>query len=186
MTVPTLRSDRLNLRGLSAQDALVIASALNDYAISKWLTRVPYPYKLTDAEWFIAENLAGRLVAWMIHAGDRFVGVVGMDQELGYWLVPEAWGHGYATEASHTVLTHFFASTEKDAARSSHHADNRASQNVLTKLGFVDCGPCIHRSQARQADVDARKMILRRADWALDENGHSSDSTMKKLTHPAR
>jgi len=165
MTVPTLRTDRLILRGLSPQDAQIITSALNDFAISRWLTRVPYPYTLADAEWFIGENNAGRLTTWMIWDGQTFVGVVGLDQELGYWLVPQAWGHGYATEAGRAVLTNYFDTTDHDVAKSSHHADNTASKNVLEKLGFVDDGPHIHHSKARKADVPARKMILRRTDW---------------------
>lgn len=68
-------------------------------------------------------------VDWIEFEGARWL-------EWGYRLVPEARGRGYATEASLALL---------EVARSDHtgdvlgivHADNRASQNVLRKLGFT-------------------------------------------------
>ena len=94
MTLSTLFTDRLVLRASAPQDAPILASALNNYAISKWLTTVPYPYSLADAQWFIDANAAGRFCARLIWEGDKFVGVIGLDGELGYWLSQDAWGQG--------------------------------------------------------------------------------------------
>ncbi len=59
--------------------------------------------------------------------------------ELVYWIAPEFWGQGYATEAVHAVL---------GLARTLGHrqitaldlADNAASGRVLAKLGFQATG----------------------------------------------
>ena len=171
MTVPTLRTDRLTLSAPAMRDVRVITKALNNIEISRWLTMVPFPYGITDAQWFISENQKGRFGAWLMWAGDRFVGTIGLDDELGYWLVQDAWGQGFATEAGRAVLAHYFASESNDLVQSSHFIDNTASQNVLEKLGFVDVGAHVHHSLARQADVPGRSMALTRKRWEALRDG---------------
>ncbi|WP_341366132.1 GNAT family N-acetyltransferase [Yoonia sp. BS5-3] len=166
MTLSTLQTKRLTLRALAPRDARVIAKALNNFAISKWLTMVPFPYGVTDAEWFINENLKGRFNARLIWRGDSLIGTVGLDSELGYWLAEDAWGRGYATEAAQAVVNDHFAANDS-AIYASHFTENKGSQNVLQKLGFVDIGPDVHFSMARQEDVPVRNMELTRAGWAV-------------------
>lgn len=170
MTAPTLRTTRLILRALTPQDAPVIAAALNNFEISKWLSVVPYPYTEADAAWFIEENQQGRLRAWMIWHGEVFAGVVGLDQELGYWLAQDAWGKGYATEAASAVIAHHFGATDANLIRSSHFAENAASRNVLLKLGFVDTGPHVIHCKSRGAEVQGVKVALTRARWESLQN----------------
>ncbi len=170
MTVPTLRTERLLLRALRQEDAPVLATAINDYEISKWLTVVPYPYMIADAEWFIGENLAGRFHTWAIWHHDDLIGGMGLDKELGYWLVPAAWGQGFATEAASAIIANHFATTDAVLICSSHFVDNKASRNVLTKLGFVDVGAHVHHSKARGADVPGRSMELSRHHWEARQN----------------
>lgn len=171
MTVATLRTDRLTLRAPAMRDARVITKALNNIEISRWLTQVPFPYGITDAEWFIRENQKGRFGAWLMWADEAFVGTIGLDDELGYWLAQDAWGQGYATEAGRAVLAHHFATTNADVVKSSHFVENHASRNVLTKLGFVDVGDHVHFSAARQADVPGRSMELTRERWKALRDG---------------
>lgn len=165
MTASTLRTERLLLRPPEPRDARVITKALNDFDISRWLAVVPFPYGITDAEWFINENAAGRFNARLIWAGDDFVGTIGLDTELGYWLAQDQWGKGYATEAGRAVLADHFADSDNDLVKSSHFVDNTSSRNVLEKLGFVDVGPHEHFSKARGSTVPGRGMELTRARW---------------------
>ncbi len=165
MTVPTLRTDRLTLRAPRLRDVRVVTKALNNFNVSRWLTQVPFPYGMTDAEWFIKECHRGNFTAWFIWADDDFVGTIGIDGELGYWLAQDAWGKGFATEAGRAVLAHHFDTTEADEVRSSHFVENKGSQNVLTKLGFVDVGAHAHFSKARGEDVAGRSMRLTREGW---------------------
>ena len=162
MTLTTLRTDRLVLRALRETDAPTLTDALNDYDISRWLTVVPFPYTLDDAIWFIGENRAGRMLARAIINDGRLIGVMSLNEELGYWLAKSAWGVGFATEAAQAVLTDHFAQTDTDVVRSSHFVENQPSRNVLRKLGFVDVGPHTHFSKARQAEVAGRSMELTR------------------------
>lgn len=171
MTVPTLRTDRLVLRAPVLKDARQLAKALNNIEISKWLTIVPFPYGISDAEWFIRENLRGKFGARHVWLGKRLVGCVGLDEELGYWFVEDVWGQGIATEAAHAVLTHHFANPDAPDVRSSHFTENHGSRRVLEKLGFQDVGGHVHFSNARQADVPGRSMLLTRDRWNALQDG---------------
>lgn len=165
MTVPTLRTERLILRAPRARDARVVTKALNNLAVSRWLTVVPFPYGMTDAEWFINKCLRDQIAAWFIWADDQFVGTIGADDGLGYWLAQDAWGNGYATEAAQAVVAHHFANTDADHLTSSYFDGNTASQHVLTKLGFADTGAKTHFSKAQNAEVPGRSMLLTRQRW---------------------
>ena len=165
MTVPTLRTERLALMAPRSRDVRVVAKALNDFVVSRWLSVVPFPYGVTDAEWFINENLRGAFRARFIWADERFVGTIGLDDELGYWIAQDAWGHGYATEAARAVVDYHFKTSNEDSSRSGHFEENAASRHVLTKLGFEDIGGQTLFSQARQEDVLGRSMLLTREAW---------------------
>ncbi|MEL6841347.1 MAG: GNAT family N-acetyltransferase [Pseudomonadota bacterium] len=171
MTVPTLRTDRLVLRAFRQQDEALLATTINDYEISKWLTVVPYPYTIEDAAWFIGENLAGRFHTWAIWRGDNLAGAMGLDKELGYWLAQDFRGQGYATEAATAIVAHHFATTDAKLICSSHFVENDPSRNVLEKLGFVDVGAHVHHSKARGADIPGRSMELTRARWDSLQDG---------------
>jgi len=52
--------------------------------------------------------------------------------DLGYFLNPEHFGKGYAFEAAHALLGHFFENN--DAIEATFHPDNARSKNLLEKL----------------------------------------------------
>ena len=62
------------------------------------------------------------------------------DIEIGWHFHPDAWGHGYATEAARTVLEHGFASG-LDRVVAVTYPDNVASQRVCTRIGMHYEGP---------------------------------------------
>ncbi|MBV9988424.1 MAG: GNAT family N-acetyltransferase [Chitinophagaceae bacterium] len=55
---------------------------------------------------------------------------------IGYALVPEAWGQGYATELVKTGTPYFFAGTDHARLFAITHPDNKPSQQVLLKNGY--------------------------------------------------
>jgi RimJ/RimL family protein N-acetyltransferase len=75
--------------------------------------------------------------------------------ELGFWLGRDWWGRGYATEATRAVLRHGFEVKRLPGFTSSHFVDNRASANVLRKLGFEPVGRCSIVCVARGHEVEA-------------------------------
>ena len=163
--VPEIRTARLILRQPRAQDAAVVTEAINNYDVSRWLAVVPYPYAQSDAEWFIGECAKGAFTAWNIWAGQQFIGTIGLDDDLGYWLAEDAWGHGYATEAARAIVNHHFVTSEADNLKASYFLGNTGSQNVLTKLGFVPTKAIRQNSKAQGKDVDAQLMCLTRLRW---------------------
>ena len=87
------------------------------------------------AAWFISLP-NGKRVGDLCFKGLSEEGAV----EIGYGLLPEFWGHGYATEAVCAVTR--WAAKQPGVLRVEAETDpeNTASQNVLKKAGFVPTG----------------------------------------------
>lgn len=141
-----------------------MAQALRNPAVWEWLSVIPQPYTREHALTFITE--IGANTDWVITKDDAPVGVIGLTDELGYWLAEPFWGQGIITEAAQTVLDWAFAVEGRDAVASGHFNDNLRSKNALEKLGFVDDGPqvlgCLSDGRT---DIPSRKMTLTRACW---------------------
>lgn len=60
--------------------------------------------------------------------------------ELGYRLMPEFWGKGYAVESSVAFLNVGFAQMNLEVIYAYAHQENQASLKVLQKLGFAQTG----------------------------------------------
>jgi len=84
---------------------------------------------------------------WPMFIGDALAGCCGLKprrarvHELGFYLVPAAWGSGLAVEAGRAVIAHAFGHLDIDALFAGHHPDNHASRRTLEKLGFVPSEP---------------------------------------------
>jgi RimJ/RimL family protein N-acetyltransferase len=83
------------------------------------------------------------------------VGNVGCHQwygkpEVGYWVGREYWGRGIATRAL-TELLREWPTRPVYAFTASDHA---ASQRMLTKCGFRECGRAKEYSHAREQEVE--------------------------------
>ena len=57
--------------------------------------------------------------------------------ELGYRYDPDAWGQGYATEASAASLDYGFESVGLDRIIAIHHIENVRSGSVMQRLGMT-------------------------------------------------
>jgi len=77
MATPILTTPRLTLRPITVFDAADITSGLSNADVTSWLTTVPYPYSLKDAEALITkitECVAGD--HWAIDAGTGLIVVI--------------------------------------------------------------------------------------------------------------
>ncbi|MCP1468631.1 RimJ/RimL family protein N-acetyltransferase [Sphingobium sp. OAS761] len=158
------RTPRLLLRPGWTEDAPALARTINDGAVLRNLARAPNPYRLDDAEAFLAlpqHPQLPRLLAFTRTQGaPRLVGGCGIHvddagtPELGYWIARPYWGLGFATEAARAVLSMARANGIANV-RACHFADNPASGNVLRKLGFRFTGRVEPRySRSRDTMVD--------------------------------
>ncbi|CUS06195.1 GCN5-related N-acetyltransferase [Candidatus Promineifilum breve] len=59
------------------------------------------------------------------------------DADIGYELAPDAWGHGYATEAARAIVRFGFETLGLHRISADTVADNTASARVLQKLGLT-------------------------------------------------
>jgi RimJ/RimL family protein N-acetyltransferase len=169
-----IKTARLTLRPLQASDETDVVTGIGDWEVVRWLSVVPHPYGTENFHAFLAVAAPGKV--WAIEAGDGFVGVIGMDEDLGYWLVAHAQGRGYATEAARAVLAAHFADPAAGLVRSGYFDGNARSGNVLTKLGFRTDGFRRLCPVARPAEqVLLRSVALTRADWLNETAGMKPD-----------
>lgn len=60
--------------------------------------------------------------------------------ELGIHLLPDFWGHGFATEALQRAMAYAFDTLHVAWLFAGHHPENVGSMKTLAKLGFVRTG----------------------------------------------
>ncbi|MDF0594833.1 GNAT family N-acetyltransferase [Psychromarinibacter halotolerans] len=161
--IPEIRTDRLLLRRLRPADAPALAEGIAEYAIVKWLTRVPWPYTLKDAEDFVDMVIAENGAHYAVTEDDRVLGIVSTQDELGYWLRSDAQGRGIMSEAAAAATDAHFASGA-DRLVSGHHPDNTRSRRILLKLGFTDTHTETKHSQSL-GPVTIQRMALTADHW---------------------
>jgi RimJ/RimL family protein N-acetyltransferase len=175
------RTPRLLLRPGFPEDAPALATAIGDEEIVRNLATAPWPYRMRDAEAFLAKPRDPVLPSFLIFergpAAPQLVGSCGLGRrpsgsvELGYWIARPFWGRGLATEAG-VALVEIARTLGFQSLEGSHFLDNPASGRVLEKLGFEPLGIVAPRlSCARGEEVPARLMRLELAcaDCEADE-----------------
>lgn len=164
------RTERLTLRHFRSEDANRVQALCNNWNIARMLSRMPYPYTRAHAEGWIASHeearAAGREFPLAIEWQGELVGSTGVlvhengDHEIGYWIGEPWWNRGFATEAGRAVVGLAFDRFKPSALIAGHHADNHASGQVLTKLGFRYTGEDRRWCEARREKVRCLSMKL--------------------------
>jgi len=164
------RTERLLLRPGFPEDAPALAAAIGDERVARGLATVPWPYRSSDAEAFLAQPRDPILPSFLITertteapqivGGCRLCRRASGAVELGFWVAREHWGRGIATEAGAAVIN-IARTLRLPVLEAAHFLDNQASARVLEKLGFDSTGLvaprlCIGRGE----QVPARLMRL--------------------------
>ena len=86
--------------------------------------------------WHASRRDNGAFIGWfsLKYAGKS------PDIEVGYRLLPEAWGQGFATEGARALVDYGLDDLDLDRIIGITHPGNRASQRVLLKAGLIDIG----------------------------------------------
>lgn len=173
-----IKTGRLLLRPTRRSDIDTLVAEISDFAVSKMLARVPYPYRRRDAEAFLAAAGAAELadLPLAITLDDQLIGGIGLsgvrrEHEFGYWLGRAHWGKGYATEAGHAFLTYVFAAFASDIVRSGVFVGNAASLRVQEKLGFQEIGTRKVHCLARGRRLEHIDTILTRERFSALHRG---------------
>lgn len=83
--------------------------------------------------WYVAEKNTNRLVGTfsILHMQGN------IDYHIGYALLPNEWGKGYATELLQAGVAYFFENLTKQQLFAITQPENIASEKVLAKAGFT-------------------------------------------------
>ena len=177
--IATLKTNRLSLRPIGAEDIPAFVPLLNEFDVVRNLTHVPHPYTQADGREFIALTEKKRSEGMVLNyavlaADDSFVGFCTANieddgdkrypasRELGYWYGKPFWGRGYATEAAEAVVRHAFDVLGASVLTAGYYVDNPASGRVLKKLGFEKTGTAIRNCRSRGCTVMANEVLLTR------------------------
>ena len=164
------RTPRLLLRPGFPEDAPALAQAIGEETIVRNLASAPWPYRVRDAEAFLATPRDPVLPSFLIFertaGAPNLVGSCGLGRrssgavELGYWIARSYWSRGFAIEAG-LALIDIARTLGFEQLEGSHFLDNPASARVLEKLGFEPVGIVVPRmSCARGVEAPARLMRL--------------------------
>lgn len=146
----------LSLSPLTAADKPALVKYLNEREIFLRTLNIPFPYKESDADFWIAYQTReaakndGTATALAIRSPEgEMIGSVGLDglvigehhrAELGYWLAKPFWGKGIMTGAAATMCKLGFGEFGLHKITSSVFSFNTGSQRVLEKNAFVQEG----------------------------------------------
>jgi RimJ/RimL family protein N-acetyltransferase len=181
-STPVLETERLVLRAPRLGDAKVIATLANDRRIAENTSRIPHPYRLADAQEFIAtaNQSANETIFVVTLRNGGLIGACGLmtpvddNTEIGYWLGVKHWGQGYATEAVRAMIDHAFADLDCEALQAAARVTNPASRRVLEKCGFQWTGAGLRRVRALNSSAPVDRFRLDRGLWAsLKSWGHA-------------
>ena len=166
------------LRALRLRDASTLARLCSDPGVCRNTGRMPYPYRIEDAEKFLASVLCAEPservwgVELQFENGPALAGAIGWapirhngQVEHGYWIGRPFWGQGLATAASREILRRAFEDPRLERVVAGTFKDNPASMRVLEKQGFTRTGDEARRSAARGGPSPAWRWMLSRQDW---------------------
>ena len=148
-----LRTDRLALRRFAADDARNLYRLDSDPRVMRYIgdgsvgTRASVEAAVARSlryydrypglgVWPAEERKTGRFIGWFCL---KYVPKT-VEVEVGYRLLPEAWGHGYATEGATALVARGFDVLGLFRIIGLTHPENFASQRVLQKAGLRDAG----------------------------------------------
>ena len=144
--VTTFTTARLRARPVTVDDGPLFARLWGDERVGRTLGGVRDPAQVQQS--LVAASAHWRrwgFGRWLLHDGGHFVGTVKLahceidgepEIELGYAVVPECWGTGYATEASAGALEHARDVLGLDEVVAFALVSNEASLAVMQRLGF--------------------------------------------------
>jgi len=177
-----LQTARLLLRTLRVDDAPAVSRLAGRREIADTTISIPHPYPEAQArEWIkshVGRSGSGNEIIFAItrKMDGQLVGTIGLrdiDQEhsqaeMGFWVAVEAWGKGYATEASLALLRFGFEELRLNRVYAHHMVRNPASGRVLEKIGMKREGLLRQRVRKWGVFEDVIPLAILRSDWKAE------------------
>lgn len=147
---PVLQSERLSFVRHSLDHAEDMYALRTNPDVMQYLDVHP-PKSIIDIENKIKENISNFDdkvgINWIIKmkGSDEAIGYMGIWRidkynnrgEIGYALKKKYWNKGVATEAAKTIINYGFQEMQLHTIKANTNPENKGSQNLLTKLGFL-------------------------------------------------
>ncbi len=140
-----LETERLILRPFQLSDADDVCRICSQKRVTRFLP-LPYPYTLQDAKNWIAGQSKDEEhadFAIVLKKNGQLIGSISVSGikkcqvgEFGYWIDPDFWGNGFATEAARKLIEYAFNSLGYVKLYAKHYAENPASGKVMQKCGM--------------------------------------------------
>lgn len=145
-----IRTERLVLRASEARDR---AAAIELNASPEVNAYLGGPRPRAELERGMPEVPGQRPGFFVIEVGGSAIGTLMLDPhaerpghirpdvartELGYLFLPQAWGHGYATEACAAALDWFAGACPGEAVVLRTQSANKRSMRLAARLGFTE------------------------------------------------
>jgi RimJ/RimL family protein N-acetyltransferase len=149
MTFPErIETERLRLRWPQEADAEeMFARYTSDPVVARYMLWSPHKSAEGTREWLrskLPDRELGRTFNWLIRlrSDGTLLGSIGcgVDKhtvQFGYCLAQDAWGNGYATEASRALVPLWSAAPSVWRVQAYCDPENVASVRVLEKAGLV-------------------------------------------------
>ena len=174
---PTIELDGARLRPLRVADAAALYAYLRDPAVTE-LTSYP-PISVPMVEAMIERSLnrwaAGDLSKWGIalQQDDQLIGTCGFNEwskahrwaELAFELAQAHWGKGLMRQAVAAVLRWTYRQDQVNRVHAFVRVDNRRSERLLERSGFVREGCLRSYRVCRGQPHDFHIYALLRSDW---------------------
>jgi ribosomal-protein-alanine N-acetyltransferase len=136
----------MTLRPILSSDAESITVILQNKEIHDNLCRLPWPYRLEHAIWFIRQCnegiSSGSKLSQAIEWNEEFVGLITINEivngagEMGYWLSESVWGMGIISVAIPKMLERAVCHGMK-GVWAQVLLNNEASSKALERSGFL-------------------------------------------------
>jgi ribosomal-protein-alanine N-acetyltransferase len=152
---PVLQTERLVIRPFADADAVRLSELAGKHRIADTTVSIPHPYSpsqaLEDIRKYTEEFTFGIGAYFAIALCEVPQDLIGgiliktierphAQGELGYWIDESYTGRGYVTEAGRAVLHYGFDVENLNRICAYHMVRNRASGNVLARLGMKQEG----------------------------------------------
>ncbi|KHD44021.1 acetyltransferase [Streptococcus uberis] len=149
----TIETDRLVLRKFTLDDSQTVTRICSTDAIQKNTLNLPNPYTEESAiEWIMSQGenskqnksydyaITDKLTGNLYGCVSLAVFKNGYIAELGYWISPDTWNKGIATEAATALIRFGFEMKQFHKIVAKHFKYNGASGRVMEKAGMTKEG----------------------------------------------
>lgn len=147
--IPVLSSNRLTLRPVQRDDQAFIFNGLSHPEVIRYYGVSYDTFEATSdqMDWYEQLHQNGTGAWWLVleASTNRFLGAGGLNDlaedhrkaEIGFWLLPEAWGNGYMKEAFPLILNYAFHHRNLHRIEGFVDQGNANCKRALSKVGFT-------------------------------------------------